>query len=426
MIIQLSEKECNRMKILESVIRKEISQGEAAARMRVSYRHAGRLIKRYKTNGAAGLAHKNRGRPSNRKMPDNKREEIVRIIKGHYADFGPTLVAEMLSERHGINLNKEVARRIMMQAGLWIKQRKRSKHRFWRPPKERLGEMVQSDSSIHDWFEGRAPKYWLIKFIDDATNMILHAEFAASESYHCVSHATIHYFQQWGLPQLMYTDKGKVYRVNQNNENNEFITQYQYAFRLLNVGLQHAHSPQAKGRVERSFGTDQDRLVKMLRLEGISDIEAANKYLKEVYIPKHNKKFARPAAREGDMHTKLGNINLFDVFCIREQRKVRNDWTIQYNNRIIQITDNKPAIVKPRDIVTISERLDGSIYITIRGSRLESAEVSQRPARTQEPKPIWKPFKPARNHPWRQYERYAGMQKGHFHCAKKEDISIVP
>ncbi len=426
MIIQLSEKECNRMRILESVIRKEISRGEAAIRIGISYRHAGRLIKRYKVNGAAGLAHKSRGRPSTRKMPDNKREEIARIIKDHYADFGPTLAAEMLSERHGINLNKEVLRRIMMQSGLWAKQRKRSKHRFWRAPKDHLGEMVQSDSSIHDWFEGRGPKCWLIKFIDDATNTILHAEFASSESYHCLSYATIHYFQQWGLPQLMYTDKGKVYRVNQNNENNEFITQYQQALQLLNVELQHAHSPQAKGRVERSFGTDQDRLVKMLRLEGISDIEAANKYLKEVYIPKHNKKFARPAAREGDMHIKLGNINPFDVFCIREQRKVRNDWTIQYSNRIIQITDSRPAIVKPRDIVTVSERLDGSIYITIRGTRLESTEVAQRPARIQEPKPIWKPLKPSRNHPWRQYERYAGMQKGHFHCAKKEDISIVP
>jgi len=425
-MIQLSEKECNKMKVLESLIRKEISRAEAAARMKVTPRHVSRLLKKYMIGGVKSLLHKNRGRPSGRKMSPEKRSEIVRLIETHYSDFGPTLASEMLAERHNIAIHKEVLRRIMLKAGLWIKKRKRTKHRTWRPPKNHFGEMTQSDGSYHDWFEGRAPWCTLIRFVDDSSKTLLHAEFAKSESYEAVAKATIAYFQKWGMPQEFYTDKGKVYRVNQNNENGEFITQYQEALQMLKVELTHAHSPQAKGRVERSFQTDQDRLVKYLRLEGISDIETANKYLQEVYIPLFNKKFTRPPQCPGDMHTPVGDINLFDVFCLREERTVQNDWTIRYKNRILQISDSKPAIVRPKDIVTVCERLDGSLRLTIRTSDLEFKEIFQRPLKPEEPKAVWKPFKPASNHPWRKSKRNQSTEMGHFYCAKKRDIFTVP
>lgn len=426
MIIQLSEKEFNRMKVLESLIRKEISREEAAVRMKISSRHVSRLVKKYAIGGVNSLVHKNRGKPSSRKMAEDKRKEIVRLIETHYNDFGPTLASEMLKERHNIAIHKEVLRRIMIEAGLWNKKRKRTKHRSWRPPKKHFGEMTQSDSSFHDWFEGRAPWCYLIRYVDDSSKTLLHAEFATSESYHSIATSTIAYFQKWGMPQQLYTDKGKVYRVNQNNENNEFITQYQEALQIVKVELIHAHSPQAKGRVERSFQTDQDRLVKYLRLANISDIEAANKYLQEVYIPLFNSKFSRPPQCQGDMHTPLGDINLFDIFCLREQRKVHNDWTIRYKNRLLQIADSMPAIVKPRDIVTVSERLDGSLRLTIRTSEIEFKEISQKLLKVEDPKYVWKPFKPAKNHPWRQSGRAFGNEMGHFNCATKEDIFTVP
>lgn len=359
-------------------------------------------------------------------MAPGRRKKIVSLISTHYADFGPTLISEMLQERHGITHHKEVIRRIMLQEGLWVRQHKRKKHRSWREPKKYFGEMTQADASPHDWFEGRGSRCSLLIFIDDATSAILHGEFAPSESYDAYARASINYFTKWGIPETMYTDKGGVFSVNNHNEDGALITQYQANLESLGIVLMKAHSPQAKGRVERSFETHQDRLVKLLRLEGINDIEAANAYLRDVYIPKHNAKFARAPICEGDKHRKVVVNDWFDVFCIQETRTVRNDWTIQYKNQLIQINNMRPAIVKPKDGVTVYERLDGKLRLKIRSSELEFTLINQRPIKQEEPKPLWRPSRPAKNHPWRRWVRDDSPKRGHFHCAKKADISIVP
>jgi transposase InsO family protein len=399
--IALNMKEIKRITVLEMLKGKEIVQSRAAVLMGISERQTARLIKKYLIGGEEALGHKNRGRPSKRQISQEVKNRALELIKEHYSDFGPVLACEMLQERHGIQLHKETIRRLMIAAQLWHPRKKRPKHRFWRQPREHFGTMQQLDGSEHAWLEGRAPRCWLIKFVDDATKEITHAEFATSESFKSVVKATIANFSKHGLPQSLYTDKGKVFRVNNHNDNDELLTQYEYALSLLNVELIHAHSPQAKGRIERSFQTDQDRLVKMMRLEKISSMEAANQYLLNVYIPKYNKLFAAQPSKPDSACRPATNINWLDIFCIREERVLRNDWTISYNNRILQISDMRPAITKPKDTISVCERIDGSIYLTIRSTILDFTEITTRPTKHPEPRPLNKSNTSTNNNPWR-------------------------
>lgn len=419
--IQLSMKESKKIPVLEELKHQKITQEMASERLNLSIRQVGRTFKRYLSTGAAGLVHRNRGRPNLHKTPQKSKDQIIEIIQDCYSDFGPVLATEMLEERHDIRLSREAVRKIMIEAGIYRKKRKGVKYRRYRAPKERRGEMQQLDGSIHAWFEGRAPKCWLLRFTDDATGEFMHGEFATAESYKAVAHATITNFKKHGLPLALYTDKGKVFRVNYNNDDGELVTQYERALHELDVELIHANSPQAKGRVERNFRTDQDRLVKMLRINNINTIEAANQYIKEVYLPNYNRKFSRPAACPENAHRPLNDVNLLNIFCIREERKVRNDWTFQYHGRIIQINDQRPALVKPKDLIDVYERLDGSIYIK-RGSHVLSCiEVNQRPVVEQEPKPL-KLWRPGKRHPWKRSNSMFFRKKGHFQFAKEQDI----
>lgn len=416
--IQLSMKESKRIPILEDIRHGKITQALAAERMGMSIRQIGRIFSRYNDLGIAGLTHKSRGRQSPKKTSKRVRDQAIEIIKLNYPDFGPVLAQEMLEERHEIKLSRETVRQIMIEANIHTKKWKRSKHRRWRKPREQEGEMQQLDGSFHDWFEGKAPWCWLIRFTDDATGKFVHGEFATAESYKAVATATRNNFRKNGLPNSLYTDKGKVFKVNNSNDDDERITQYERALQELNVGIDHAHSPQAKGRVERNFKTDQHRLPKMFRINNISTIEEANKYLQEVYIPKYNMKFSRPAFNPNIVYRSSSDINFEDIFCIREERKVRNDWTFSYHGRMFQILDCSPAIVRPKDRVKIYERLDESIYVR-RGSKiLKTVEISQRPVIEREPKPV-KLYKPAKDNPWRKSNSMFYTKKGHFHYAQK-------
>ncbi|HEV2917175.1 MAG TPA: ISNCY family transposase [Candidatus Babeliales bacterium] len=424
--IQLTMKEIKRLELLEEKKHLQMDQRSLSKRLRVSVRQAQRIIKRYDELGAKGLVHRGRGKPSGRAMPQEKKDTIVRLIQEHYSDFGPVLVSEMLEQRHGIKIHKEQARRIMLDAGIWKARKKRAKHRSWRPPREHRGEMVQLDVSYHQWFEDRAGWTYLVKFVDDATKEILYAEFISGESYHDVARATIQCFTIHGLPKSLYTDKGKVFKVNVNNDNNEFKTQYEYALEMVGVELIHAHSPQAKGRIERSFQTDQDRLVKLLRLENIATMDAANRYLHETYIPHYNSKFTCPPARAHDLHVPLRNVNLYDVFCIRETRVVHNDWTLRYRNRILQITKDQQAVVRPKDLITVCERLDGSLYLELRSFRINFIELDKLPAKHSEPKPI-DLIATKRNSSWRKTNHFLFAPKTrHFYSAKSHDIFTEP
>jgi len=374
-IIQMSRKEVNQIPVFERIIKKEITQVFAGKLLGLSPRQISRKVKRFLKEGAAGLCHKSRGRRSNRRTPEEKRNKIINLYKKFYPDFGPTLASEKLRERHSIDINPETLRLILIEEHLWIKKRKRSKHRKWRPRKEYYGEMVQLDGSIHDWFEGRNEKCCLLACVDDATGKVW-GRFAKTESYKTVLSATKDYCLQNGKPIAFYTDRGGVFKVNLNNPDSVYKTQFERALKELDIKIIHALSPQAKGRVERFYKTAQDRLVKELRLENISNIEDANRFLEKEFIPKYNKKYAREALKEGSLFRKTNLAELEQALCLKEFRILRNDFTVRYKNKIFQLKKQQKTILVPKDKIKVLEHLDGKIELYIRKTPLFFEQIS--------------------------------------------------
>lgn len=260
--------------------------------------------------------------------------------------------------------------------------------------------MVQLDGSPHDWFEGRAPKCTLLVFIDDATSQLLLGEFVPSESHESVMTAMHHYMQWYGRPLSFYVDFDCVFSVNTNNPERDKITQLERACKELEVPVIHAHSPQAKGRVERSNGTLQDRLVKELRLAGISNMKDANTFVQSVYLPKHNKQFVVSAAKEGNVHRPIGHYKLNNIFCIKDYRILQNDFTLQYKKRILQLAAHQCAVIRPKEEVVIHERFCGKLSLFVRNISLNFVELAAR-SRAQDirqPKPE-RYYKPTKIHP---------------------------
>lgn len=363
---------------LDQLKRKEITQVEAAKIMGISDRQVRSRLKRYIKEGLDGLIHKNRGKESKRKWKASEQQLTIDLLKSTWHGFGPTFTRDKLEQLHGIKISREVVRQMMIKENLWTLGRQRSKHRKRRDRKECFGMLLQVDGSPHDWFEGRGPKCTLLLFIDDATGKI-YAEFAKSESVNSVMKSTVNYLKTFGRPIAMYTDYGSVFSVNLNNKERDKITQYKRALQEIGIELKLARSPQAKGRAERSFKTHQDRLPKELRLASISTMEAANIFLKEVYFKDHNGRFAVEPAQSTDVHKSIEGFDLENIFCIRDSRRVNNDFTIQYKRRIFQIERNRLAIVKPKDIVIVNEHLNGTINIFIRRSKLNFYEIKERP-----------------------------------------------
>ena len=403
MRILMSKAEIKQIEVIEKLRRQEITQATAAELIDKSTRSVRRKLVRYNARGAEGLVHRSRGRASNRKTADAVCARVTTLASGKYAGYGPTFMAEKLEENEHIKLNRETVRLMLIKNGLWQKKRKRNKHRKWREPKEHLGQLVQLDGSPHKWIQGSDTYWTLIKFIDDATKRT-YARFYPSEAHKYVVDLTIRYIKKYGKPAVVYTDRGGVYKVNSGNENDELITQYERALSEINIELKHAHSPQAKGRVERSFSTDQDRLVKELKLHNITTMEQANEFLETVYLPRHNEKFERLPKNEADLHVHHIGPKLEDVFATIEQRTVTNDWTVRYKNKILQIESSRPAIVRPKDIIAVHERLDGTIYLTIRSSCINFRQIQYKPILKHKREILHqpKPVKPGINHPWRQ------------------------
>jgi hypothetical protein len=245
------------------------------------------------------------------------------------------------------------------------------------------GMMVQCDGSPHDWFEGRAGACTLLVFIDDATSEILWLEFAPSESTHALMQATKNYIEKWGIPLTFYTDHGSVFHVNLNNQENYKKTQWERVADQLGIGVIHAHSPQAKGRVERCNLTMQDRLTKEMRLAGISSIEDANKFLRESnFIERHNAKYAVQPMQKGDAHRDHTAYNLADMFTIQETRILGQDFTITYEKRIFQLHKQQKTIIRPKDVITVKTSLTGIVSLAIRKTELSFHEIKSRPTKT--------------------------------------------
>lgn len=410
-LICMAEKELSKYEIIKDLINGKINGTDAAKQIGVSVRHVKRLKAAAIKYGAKGFIHKNRGRESNRKLDP----EIVKKAKGYlkekYYDFGPTLAAEKLAENHGIKINKETIRGMMAKLGLRkIKPRKQAgKWHVWRARKDNFGEMEQFDGSYHNWFGGF--ETCLLLSVDDATGKITHSKFDINESTKAVFRFWLEYFDKNEQPLSIYLDKFSTYKINHKNaaDNKDMITQFERAMKQVGVNPITAHSPQAKGRVERMFQTLQDRMVKELRLAGIATIEEANKFLKE-YIPKFNAKFAVMPKRKNNLHRKLDKQTkekLPQIFSIQEQRKVNNDYTVMFKNNFFQLDREQPATVCKKDAIIIEEHLDGAVKLRLRNYYLNYVALPERPKKEINiklaalAKQKQNSYKPPADHPWR-------------------------
>jgi hypothetical protein len=430
----LSLEEIDRATVCRYVRDKTITAREGAEVVGVTTRQFRRVYRGWEQEGDEALAHGLRGRPSNHaKAPEFKAWALEKAQEPLFSDFGPTLLAEHLSAHpEAMEEVKAVTLRLwMIEAGLWKARHRKARHRKARPRRAAFGELIQWDSSEHAWFEDRAPgRFFLIQMHDDATNRLLLARFVKRDDGEANRQAAIDYLRRWGRPVAFYTDKaghfGQMTRPvsgipleERDAKRTESVIRR--ALRELNVELIQAHSPQAKGRVERNFGTSQDRLVKELRVEGISTLEEANRYLEEVYIPFWNTRFAFEPSEPRDAHRKLSKRMDFDaLFAQTWTRSVGNDFTVRFKNRLWQIPKSQARGIRPKHKLTVELRLDGSLHFRsdrrylaleclgpvhrspqIRAPKRPDPESSAKP----EPKPRPLPPKPGPDHPWRRNNR---------------------
>ena len=403
----MSQKERDRMKVIHQVAQGELRQRQAAQLVGLSERQVRRIVRRYEREGDVGLVHRSRGRASNRTIPATVREEAVRLIRECYSDFGPTLAGETLAERDGIVLSRETLRGWMIAEGLWKARRQRVGHRQWRERRACVGELVQMDTSIHDWFEGRGEQAVLIKMVDDATSRVL-ARFFPADTTEANMQMLMQYLRRYGRPGAIYADRASHFRttreatVDEQLQGREPQTQIGRALQELCIESITAHSPQAKGRVERAFGTAQDRLIKKMRLANVCTIEEANAFL-EGYLREHNAKYALGPACSHDAHRPIRGFDLAGILSHQEPRVVANDYTIQYYSRRYQIEPKGVRAGLRKATVTVQQRLDGSVRVGWRGKYLRAHRITApRPTvRPTAPAPPRPPHKPAPDHPWR-------------------------
>lgn len=406
-IVAMTLREQKRLRVVEQAIEKKITQAEAGEMLDLSERQIRRLVKKVRREGTRGVIHGSRGRGSNRKIADAVRSRVLGLYGEKYWDFGPTFASEKLLELDGIKIGRETLRCWLLEEGLWQRRRRRRKHRQWRERKVCCGEMVQMDGSHHDWLEGRGPRLVLIAYIDDATNRVF-ARFYDDEGTLSAMDSFRGYVRQHGVPQSVYLDKLPTYKAKRKLTVEEELagvsapkSQFERALRELGVVVIHAHSPQAKGRIERGFGTLQDRLVKELRLAGVRTKDEANAFL-ERYLPGHNERFSIAPAREGDLHWQLPkDIDLEGILSVQTKRALRNDVTIAHNRRLYQIERlSSNARVKH---VIVEDRIDGSMRVTYNGRSLRYHEIQKRPPqrREEQPRSRKKVSAPPPDHPWR-------------------------
>jgi Helix-turn-helix domain len=360
--IAMSQRERDRLRVLHSVLEGQRSQVEAARLLRLSPRQVRRLVQRLQQGGDAALVHGLRGRPSNHRKDVKLRRQVLRLYRKEFHDFGPTFAAEKLGEG-GLEVSADTLRRWLLAEGLWQRQRQRDQHRRRRPRRSCFGELVQMDTSIHDWTEGRGEAMVLMHMIDDATSRLL-ARFYDADTV--LNHMDLlrRWLQAFGRPLALYTDRHSIFEVQDKGQAlSEAETQFGRALRELSIELIRARSPQAKGRVERSFGTAQDRVVKEMRLAKVKTIDQANALLDGGLLAKHNRLFSVPPCHSGDAHRAIGTaFNVAAILSVQEQRTVANDYTVRFENRHYQL--DKPIYPGERGgKVVIEIRLDGTMAI---------------------------------------------------------------
>ncbi len=370
-VLAMSSAEITRFDTLMRLDRGEIRIANAMELLGLTRRQVYRLLDRLRQDGAAGLVSRKRGRPSNRRLSDAFRAEVVALVRDNYADFGPTLAREYLAERHGLGLARETLRQIMIEAGLWkAKVAKRPQLHQPRYRRDCRGELVQVDGSKHWWFEDRGPQCTLLVFIDDATSELMHLEMVESESTFFYMRATRTYLERHGKPVALYTDRHSAFRNNTASANGDGMTHLGRALDRLNIELICANSPQAKGRVERANATLQDRLVKAMRLHRICTIEQANTFLPS-YMAQHNRRFAKAPFDPRDLHRPLSvHEDLQAEMVWREQRTVTGALTLHYNKAMFILEPSPVAQALARKKVDVCEYPDGRLEIQHKGTAL--------------------------------------------------------
>ena len=413
-LLTMSKQELTRLEVMQRIKDKRLTQKEAAGMLKKSVRQIKRLFRAYKAQGAKGLISGRRGKPSNHRLDEQVEQQVLDLLKEKYEDFGPTLAHEKLTEVHKLQLSRESVRRIMIEEGMWKPKRakKPSAHQM-RERRACFGELVQIDGSDHAWFEERGPKCTLLVYIDDATGQLMELWFVPDETFFAYCEASRHYFERYGKPVAFYSDKHGIFRVNQEQTTGlgSGLTQFGRAMQDLDIQIICANSPQAKGRVERANQTLQDRLVKELRLRGISDIQAGNAYLPE-FRDDFNRRFAVLPRSTHDAHRPLLKTENLDLILTHQKTgTLSKNLTVQSNHVIYQIQSDRPDYTLRNAKVTVCENAKGDVTILYRNVPLEYT-IFHKPARQAEVvdtktinHQIKLPQAPASNHPWRQYGR---------------------
>jgi transposase len=388
--IIMSRKENERVKVVRDILAGRRTQIDEAERLKVTTRCVRYWIKSFEESGAEGLVHGNRGKESPRRVPKEERKKIASLIRNNYTDFGPTFASEKLSELHGIRRDPKTVRSLMIEEKIWIPGNKTGRaaavHRSWRERRARRGELVQFDGSYHDWFEGRGGRTesCLLAAIDDATGELLWAQFAEHEGTLPVMGFFTRYAGKHGLPASVYLDRFSTYKMTQDVavQNPDLKTQLQRAMKTLGVDLIFALSPQAKGRVERLFKTLQDRLVKELRIRGVSSVEEANRFLERTYLASYTRKYGVEPREARDAHRPLTKRDLAllpQTLCRLETRVLQNDFTVSFETQWFQVLKTSGLAIRPKDPVVVRQFPDRSLSFTIRNKQ---ANVKPIPKRT--------------------------------------------
>lgn len=421
----MSQKEFIRGAVFARVQEHSLTLREAAALLGLSYRHVKRLYKRYRREGSGGLVHRGVGRRSNRARPLSERDRVLELVREYYGGtaeagpgqrFGPTLIAEHLWEDHCLQVPCSTLREWMSEAGLWNRVRRRKLKPKRRERRAHFGELVQLDGSFHDWFEGRGTRAGrrscVMNLVDDATGTTL-LQFGEEETIWAAADVLHRWITKYGVPRALYTDWKNVYKREPTSaeqaRGEEGQTQFGRICAKLGIEIIAAATPQAKGRVERNHGTQQDRLIKKMRLLGISDDAAANAYAETTYLPQYNARYAVQAASPADYHLPRDPMLADrDVFCLEHTRTVSNDFVVQFGKRALQLDRAARGRVPAGSSVLVRETRDGQLRVIHVGRRGAERECHWTPAVPRIKPPLARPApkprpRPSADHPWRRY-----------------------
>lgn len=420
-IIAMSKKELGRLTMLHKVMNKIVTQVVAGGILKISERQVRRIIEKIRLGGDKAIQHGNRGQISPQKISQHNEGKIIALVEKKYSNFGPTLAAEKLKENEGIKISREKLRQFMISHDLWrTKPKDRGIIHQWRERRHHFGEMLQMDGSDHDWLEGRGPRIVLMGYVDDATSKFF-GRFYEFEGTYPAMDSFRRYICQYGLPRSVYLDKHSTYKINRGANLDEDLkgimpeSQFGRSLNEVDVEVIYANSPQAKGRIERKFGTLQDRLVKELRLADVSTLVGANVLL-ETYLPEFNRHFEKKALKGGNLHRAIpSGLDLDEIFCLKEPRSIGNDYTIRWKNRILLL--QQPTLAMRRQRVCVLEHFDGRLTMKLNGKNLAFKDVTGKDVKAMETinKAVEKlhrkpaPYTPPPDHPWRS-----------FHYSKKE------